>query len=97
LLYEKNTSVRAAAKELKITQSTAQTWKKKADLAGDEKLDVRKTGSGRKVGRLSVFTKEHERFLTNFIDENPSSVLDDMMEGLASQFADLQIKKIHSS
>ncbi|KAI8327422.1 hypothetical protein EDC96DRAFT_580700 [Choanephora cucurbitarum] len=69
LLSEKNMSIRAAAKELQIPQSTEQT------------------------GRPFMLTEDHVRFIIDFLDENPLSILDDMMEGLTSQFADLQIKK----
>lgn len=93
LIYEKGMSVRAAAQEIKVPQSTAQTWKKKAELAGDEEMEPRQSGSGRKAGRPPVLTEEHQQFLINFIDERPSSVLDEMIEGLTSHFAGLTIKK----
>ncbi|KAI8372264.1 hypothetical protein EDC96DRAFT_425798, partial [Choanephora cucurbitarum] len=93
LLSEKNMSIRAAAKELQIPQSTAQSWKKKVEKAGDEEIETRASGSGRKAGRPPVLTEGNACFIMDFLDENPSSVLDDMMEGLTSQFVDLQIKK----
>ncbi|KAI8635876.1 hypothetical protein BD408DRAFT_438457 [Parasitella parasitica] len=94
LIYEKGMSVRAAAQEIKVPQSTTQTWKKKAELAGDEEMEPRQSGSGRKAGRPPVLTEEHQQFLINFIDEKQSSVLDEMMiEGLTSHFAGLTIKK----
>lgn len=93
LLSEKNMSIRAAAKELQIPQSTAQSWQKKAEKAGDKEIETRVSGSGKKAGGPPVLTEDHARFIIDFLDENPSSVLDDMMEGLTSQFSDLQIKK----
>ncbi|KAI9472267.1 MAG: hypothetical protein EXX96DRAFT_622448 [Benjaminiella poitrasii] len=94
LIYEKNMSVRAAAHELKVPQSSAQGWKKKAELAGDDELKTIEPGSGRKAGRPSVFTEEHKEFVINFIDSKPSCVFDEMMKSLTSQFADLQIRKL---
>ncbi|KAI8645759.1 DDE superfamily endonuclease-domain-containing protein [Parasitella parasitica] len=54
LIYEKGMSVRAAAQEIKVPQSTAQTWKKKAELAGDEEMEPRQSGSGRKAAILCM-------------------------------------------
>jgi DNA-directed RNA polymerase specialized sigma24 family protein len=50
LVYEKKKSIRSAAAQLKVPQSTAQSWIKKAKQAGDEALEERKAGSGRSVG-----------------------------------------------
>lgn len=97
-MYEKNKSIRSAAAELKVPQSTAQSWIKKAKQAGDETLEERKAGSGRPVGRPPVLTEDHKEFLINLVDEKPSLVLEEMVESLTSQFSDLQIQKsaVHS-
>ncbi|KAI8367219.1 hypothetical protein EDC96DRAFT_574723 [Choanephora cucurbitarum] len=44
-------------------------------------------------GRPPVLIENYARFIVDFLDENTSLVLDDKMEGLTSQFDDLQIKK----
>jgi transposase len=93
LVHEKNKSIRSAAAELKVPQSTAQSWMKKANQAGDDDFEERKSGSGRPVGRPPILGLEHKEFLTNLIDEKPSLVLDEMMENLMNQFSNLQIKK----
>ncbi|CEP10365.1 hypothetical protein [Parasitella parasitica] len=84
-------SVRAAALQLQINPSTAQNWAKK-DREDPQDIIARKKGSGR-PGRPSKFNEEHQRFLVNLIDENASIVLDEMMDSLTAQFADLQVSK----
>ncbi|CEP16997.1 hypothetical protein [Parasitella parasitica] len=90
-LYEKGMSIRGAAAELKIPKSTAYEWKKKFEEGGD--VFTRKEGSGRPVGRPAILNEEHQKYLVEMIDENPSLVLDQMMDSLTSQFEGLQISK----
>jgi hypothetical protein len=58
---------------IKVPQSTAQSWMKKANQAGDDDFEERKSGSGRPVGRPPILGLEHKEFLTNLIDEKPST------------------------
>ncbi|KAI8875226.1 hypothetical protein K501DRAFT_203071 [Backusella circina FSU 941] len=84
-------SLRGAAEELKIPKSTAYDWKKKFEGGGD--IFSRKEGSGRPKGRPAILNEEHQKYLVEMIDENPSLVLDQMMDNLTSQFEGLQISK----
>ncbi|CAO3675318.1 unnamed protein product [Rhizopus stolonifer] len=93
LVYEKGSSIRDAAKKLKVPQSTAQSWMSKAKQAADDDFVERRTGGGRPAGRPPILDEEHKEFLVNLIDEKPSIVLDEMMENLTDQFSSLQIKK----
>lgn len=90
-LYEKGMSLRAAAAELKIPKSTAYDWKKKYEEGSD--VFGRKEGSGRPKGRSAILNEEHQKYLVEMIDENPSLVLDQMMDSLTSQFEDLKVSK----
>lgn len=95
LVFEKGMSVRGAAKELNIPPSTAQTWYTKGtkSLETGEDVQLRKPGSGRPVGRPLKLNAEHKEYITNAIDEKPGIVLEEMMEGLTSQFIDLEISR----
>lgn len=84
-------SLRAAAAELKIPKSTAYDWKKKYEEGSD--VFSRKEGSGRPKGRPAILNEEHQKYLVEMIDENPSLVLDQMMDSLTSQFEDLKVSK----
>ncbi|KAG1464258.1 hypothetical protein G6F56_005120 [Rhizopus delemar] len=84
-------NLRAAAAELKIPKSTAYDWKKKYEEGSD--IFSRKEGSGRPKGRPAILNEEHQKYLVEMIDENPSLVLDQMMDSLTSQFEDLKVSK----
>jgi transposase len=75
-------SLRKAAAELKIPPSTAQGWKKKFE--GGDDVFTRKEGCGRPRSRPTILNEEHQEHLIDLIDENPSLVLDQMMESLTS-------------
>ncbi|RCI05991.1 hypothetical protein CU098_013384 [Rhizopus stolonifer] len=47
LVYEKGSGIRVAAKELKVSQSSAQIWMSKAKQAGDDGFVGRRSGGGR--------------------------------------------------
>ncbi|KAG1468016.1 hypothetical protein G6F56_004082 [Rhizopus delemar] len=83
-------SLCAAAAELKIPKSTAYDWKKKYEEGSD--IFSRKEGSGRPKGRPAILNEEHQKYLVEMIDENPSLVLDQTMDSLTSQFEDLKCK-----
>ncbi|KAG1468953.1 hypothetical protein G6F56_003544 [Rhizopus delemar] len=92
LVYEKGSGIRVAAKELKVSQSSAQIWMSKAKQAGDDGFVGRRSGGGRPEGRPSILDEGHKDFLVNLIGEKPSIVLNEMMESLTDQFFNLQIK-----
>lgn len=95
LVFEKNMSIRGAAKEMKIPPCTAQTWytRGQKSIENGEDLYMRKPGSGRPVGRPLKINSEQKEYLVNLIEEKPGIVLDEMMEGLTSQFTDLDISR----
>ncbi|CEG84661.1 hypothetical protein RMATCC62417_18430 [Rhizopus microsporus] len=84
-------SLRKAAAELKIPPSTVQGWKKKFEDGDD--VFTRKEGSDRPRGRSAILKEEHQKHLIELIDENPSLVLDQMMESLTSQFENLKVSR----
>ncbi|KAI8384163.1 hypothetical protein BD560DRAFT_312782, partial [Blakeslea trispora] len=83
LVYEKNMSILGAAKELRIPSSTAQT----CYTRGRKDLYLRKPGSGRPL----TLNSEQKGYLVNLKEEKPGIVLDEMMEGLKSQFTSLEV------
>ncbi|CEP13773.1 hypothetical protein [Parasitella parasitica] len=95
LVFEKNMSIRGAARELKIPPGTAQTWytKGRKSVESGEDLYLRKPGSGRPVGRPLTINSEQKDYLVHLIDQKPGIVLDEMMEGLTSQFTDLNVSR----
>lgn len=54
---------------------------------------TRKEGSGRPRGRSAILNEEHQKHLIELIDENPSLVLDQIMESLTSQFEGHKVSK----
>ncbi|OAD75130.1 Homeodomain-like DNA binding domain-containing transcription factor [Phycomyces blakesleeanus NRRL 1555(-)] len=95
LVFEKNMSIRGAAKELKIPPCTAQTWytKDQKSIESGEDLYLRKPGNERPVGRPLTINSEQKKYLINLIDQKPGIVLDEMMDGLTSQFTNLDISR----
>jgi transposase len=94
LVKEKGMSVRGAAKQLNIPSSTAANWEKKSVEAGDEFVELRKSGSGKPVGRPPTLTDAHQEYLLKLVDENETGLtLDQMMESLTTEFMGLKISK----
>ncbi|KAG1451631.1 hypothetical protein G6F56_008036 [Rhizopus delemar] len=52
-----------------------------------------KRDNGRPEGRPAILNEDYQKHLVELIDDNPSLVLDEMMESLTSQFEDLEISK----
>ncbi|KAG1453846.1 hypothetical protein G6F56_007469 [Rhizopus delemar] len=90
-LYEERLSLRKAAAKVKVPPSTAQGWKKK--FKDGEDVFKRKKGSGRPEGRPAILNEDYQKHLIELIDNNPSLVLDKMMESLTSRFEDFEISK----
>ncbi|KAI8969389.1 hypothetical protein BDB01DRAFT_856051 [Pilobolus umbonatus] len=90
LKTEKLLSTRAAALNMGINPRTAQKCVKAYKDSGCESLPVPKEY---KRGRKPVLQKEHKSHLIEFIDENPSAGIDQMVESLTKEFEGLQIKK----
>lgn len=92
LVINRGMSARAAAIKLNIKPRIAQLWVKK-DNENPKVHFEREIGSGRPVGRPAKLGPEHETFLTELVDEQPSLVLDQIMDSLTNQFTGLQISK----
>lgn len=92
LVYERGMSVRQAALKLQITPRTAQRWVAD-DRQNPQTYIGRKEGSGRPVGRPALMDERHKTHLVDLIDEEPSLVLEQMMDSLTASFIDLEISK----
>ncbi|CEI96749.1 hypothetical protein RMCBS344292_10903 [Rhizopus microsporus] len=47
----------------------------------------------KKTGRPRIFRDEHKQVILEYIDENPSAVLEQVMERLLQKFQDLKVSK----
>ncbi|GAN06739.1 conserved hypothetical protein [Mucor ambiguus] len=92
LIYEKGMSARAAVIKLHINPRTAQRWFKN-DQENPQTCIARKEGSGRPAGRPALLDDSHKKFIVDLVDDQPSLVLDQMMESLTASFIELEISK----
>ncbi|ORY94087.1 hypothetical protein BCR43DRAFT_551876, partial [Syncephalastrum racemosum] len=92
LVYERGMSVRGAALKLQIKPRTAQYWVQQDRKNPTDQIE-KYVSKGRPVGRPPKLVEEHRQFLVDLVDEKPALVLDEIMESLTAQFADLDIKK----
>lgn len=83
-------SIASIAKQLGIKPRNAQRWVKEYKKAADEELPVAKQRGAIAKPKLN---EDHEGFLKEYVDENPSSTLDDIMDQLTSSFMDLSVSK----
>ena len=88
LLFEKCLSASAAAKRLGIHARTAQRWDKQYERDPDSIFEKR-----RKTGRPRLLNEEHKNVILECIDENPSVVLEQLVEQLRQVFTGLQVSK----
>ncbi|KAL1925902.1 hypothetical protein VTP01DRAFT_7241 [Rhizomucor pusillus] len=77
LLFEKCLSASAAAKQLGIHVRTARRWAKQYERDPDSIFQKH-----RKTGRPRLLNEEHKEMILDCIDENPSAVLEQVMEQL---------------
>ncbi|KAG1056780.1 hypothetical protein G6F43_001349 [Rhizopus delemar] len=89
LKFEKCLSASAAAKQLGINARTAQRWSQEYDKDPDGVFDNKK----RKTERKPALQEEHKRYLQDYIDENPTAVLDEVMDNLTRTFGGPKISK----
>ncbi|CEG82112.1 hypothetical protein RMATCC62417_16234 [Rhizopus microsporus] len=87
-LFEKCLSAAAAAKRLGIHVRTAQKWAEQYERDPDSIFEKR-----RKAGRPRILNEEHKKVILEYIDENPSVVLDDVMKRLGQVFTELKVSK----
>ena len=88
LVFEKVMSASAAAKQLGIHVRTAQRWAQMYKTDPDSIFIKHK-----KTGRSRILHEEHKQVILEYIDENPSVVLEQVMERLLQKFRDLKASK----
>ncbi|ORE07710.1 hypothetical protein BCV72DRAFT_325665 [Rhizopus microsporus var. microsporus] len=88
LMFEKVMSASAAAKQLGIHVRTAQRWAQMYKTDPDSVFIKHK-----KTGRSRILQEEHKQVALEYIDENPSAVLEQVMERLLQNFQDLKVSK----
>ncbi|ORE00948.1 hypothetical protein BCV72DRAFT_323814 [Rhizopus microsporus var. microsporus] len=81
LMFEKVMSASAALKQLGIHVRTAQRWAQMYKTDPDSVFIKHK-----KTGRSRILLEEHKQVVLKYIDENPSAVLEQMMERLLQKF-----------
>ncbi|KAG1208927.1 hypothetical protein G6F69_006804 [Rhizopus microsporus] len=87
-MFEKVMSASAAAKQLGIHVRTAQRWAQMYKTDPDSIFIKHK-----KTGRPRILRDEHKQVILEYIDENPSAVLEQVMERLLQKFQDLKVSK----
>ncbi|KAG0166060.1 hypothetical protein DFQ30_007644 [Apophysomyces sp. BC1015] len=87
---EKLVSAAKAGREYNVDERTAQRWIKeyKRQQQHGEPDEAKK-----KPGPKKTLGEEHKAHLMQYIDDNPSTVLNQAMESLTQQFEGLKIKK----
>ena len=90
--YEKQLSVRAACKLVKIPPSTGQNWYKKGLESLEKEEDLPHVKENNEVGRPLKLQEEHKEYLLSIVNEKPDLVLEEMIEQLNLQFKDLSIE-----
>ncbi|KAL4213006.1 hypothetical protein AB4K20DRAFT_1884457 [Rhizopus microsporus] len=88
LVSEKVMSASAAAKQLGIHVRTAQRWAQMYKTDPDSIFIKHK-----KTGRPRILHEEHKQVILEYIDENPSAVLEQVMERLLQKFQYLKVSK----
>ena len=88
LMFEKVMSASAAAKQLGIHVRTAQRWAQMYKTDPDSIFIKHK-----KTGRPRILHEEHKQVILEYIDENLSAVLEQVMERLLQRFQDLKVSK----
>ncbi|CEG64000.1 hypothetical protein RMATCC62417_01048 [Rhizopus microsporus] len=88
LMFEKVMSASATAKQLGIHVRTAQRWAQMYKTGPDSIFINHK-----KTGRSRILQEEYKQVILEYIDENPSAVLEQVMERLLQKFQDLKVSK----
>ncbi|KAG1503159.1 hypothetical protein G6F52_012303 [Rhizopus delemar] len=88
LFFSKCLSASAAARQLGIHVRAAQRWVKRYYEDPESIFEKKK-----KSGRHRILREEHKQCLLEYIDENPSAVLIEIMEYLLQNFADLTVSR----
>ncbi|CEG74917.1 hypothetical protein RMATCC62417_10045 [Rhizopus microsporus] len=88
LMFEKVMSASAAAKQLGIHVRTAQRCAQMYKTDPDSIFIKHK-----KTGRSRILQEEHKQVILEYIDENPSAILEQVMERLLQKFQALKVSK----
>ncbi|ORE00840.1 hypothetical protein BCV72DRAFT_218409 [Rhizopus microsporus var. microsporus] len=88
LMFENVMSVSAAAKRLGIHVRTAQRWAQMYKTDPDSIFIKYK-----KTGRSRILQVEYKQVILEYIDENPSAVLEQVMDQLLQKFQDFKVSK----
>jgi transposase len=88
LMFEKVLSASAAAKQLGIHVRSAQRWALQYEQDPDSLFKKRKSS-----GRPRILSDEHKRSILEWVDENPSIILEQLMEKLRQRFEGIQVSK----
>ncbi|KAL1930821.1 hypothetical protein VTP01DRAFT_10983 [Rhizomucor pusillus] len=88
LMFEKVLSASAAAKQLGIHVRSAQRWAVRYEKDPDIIFKKRKNS-----GRPRILNEEHKKVILECVDENPSIVLEQLMERLLQIFWGLKVSK----
>lgn len=88
LMFEKVLSASAAAKQLGIHVRLAQNWALQYEKDPDGIFKKDKSS-----GRPRILNDEHKRIILERVDENPSIVLEQLMEELRQRFEGVQMSK----
>ncbi|ORE04358.1 hypothetical protein BCV72DRAFT_313114 [Rhizopus microsporus var. microsporus] len=88
LMFEKCLSAAAAAKQLRIHVRTAQNWAKQYEKDPDSIFQNR-----RKTSHPCILHEDYKSVILEYIDENPSVVLDEVMKKLKQIFTELKVSK----
>ncbi|KAG0942018.1 hypothetical protein G6F32_008199 [Rhizopus arrhizus] len=81
-------SASAAAKQLGIHIRAAQRWVKRYYENPESIFEKKK-----KSGRRRILGEEHKQLILNYIDENPSAVLTEVVESLLQCFVNLNVSR----
>ncbi|KAG0776658.1 hypothetical protein G6F22_012420 [Rhizopus arrhizus] len=78
----------AAARQLGIHVRVAQRWVRRYREDPESIFEKKK-----RSGRHRILGEEHKKFLLNYIDDNPSAVVTEVVENLKQNFVDLNVSR----
>ncbi|KAL1927114.1 hypothetical protein VTP01DRAFT_5077 [Rhizomucor pusillus] len=87
-MFEKVLSATAAAKQLGIHVRSAQRWALQYEKDLDSIFKKRKS-----AGRPCILNEEHNKVILECVDENPSIVLEQLMERLLQRFEGVKVSR----
>jgi transposase len=88
LFFNKCLSAAAAARQLGIHVRVAQRWVRRYREDPESIFEKKKRSGWRRI-----LGEEHKKFLLNYIDDNPSAVVTEVIENLKQNFVDLNVSR----